>query len=182
MAKNKEIKTNAMRLLETKKIPYEAHTYECDEFVDGIQIADMLGLPHEKVYKTLVTQGNSKNYFVFVIPIEAELDMKKAAKSVGEKSVAMLHVKDINAVTGYIRGGCTAIGMKKQYVTRIDESAQALEKMIVSGGKLGMQLELACTTGPGKGSQCRICGYYSVNRDYNIAGIWRRTHENNSCK
>ena len=133
MAKNKEIKTNAMRLLETKKIPYEAHTYECDEFVDGIQIADMLGLP----------QGNSKNYFVFVIPIEAELDMKKAAKSVGEKSVAMLHVKDINAVTGYIRGGCTAIGMKKQYVTRIDESAQALEKMIVSGGKLGMQLELA---------------------------------------
>ena len=143
MAKNKEIKTNAMRLLETKKIPYEAHTDECDEFVDGIQIADMLGLPHEKVYKTLVTQGNSKNYFVFVIPIEAELDMKKAAKSVGEKSVAMLHVKDINAVTGYIRGGCTAIGMKKQYVTRIDESAQALEKMIVSGGKLGMQLELA---------------------------------------
>ena len=143
MAKNKEIKTNAMRLLETKKIPYEAHTYECDLFVDGIQIADMLGLPHEKVYKTLVTQGNSKNYFVFVIPIEAELDMKKAAKSVGEKSVAMLHVKDINAVTGYIRGGCTAIGMKKQYVTRIDESAQALEKMIVSGGKLGMQLELA---------------------------------------
>ena len=143
MAKNKEIKTNAMRLLETKKIPYEAHTSECDEFVDGIQIADMLGLPHEKVYKTLVTQGNSKNYFVFVIPIEAELDMKKAAKSVGEKSVAMLHVKDINAVTGYIRGGCTAIGMKKQYVTRIDESATALEKMIVSGGKLGMQLELS---------------------------------------
>lgn len=143
MAKSKEIKTNAMRLLETKKIPYEAHTYECDEFKDGIQIADMLGLPHEKVYKTLVTQGSSKNYFVFVIPIEAELDMKKAAKSVGEKSVAMLHVKDINAVTGYIRGGCTAIGMKKQYVTRIDSSAAGLEKMIVSGGKIGMQLELA---------------------------------------
>ena len=143
MAKNKEIKTNAMRMLDRQKVKYEAFTYECDEFVDGIQIADMLGLPHEKVYKTLVTQGNSKNYFVFVIPIEAELDMKKAAKSVGEKSVAMLHVKDINAVTGYIRGGCTAIGMKKQYVTRIDESAQALEKMIVSGGKLGMQLELA---------------------------------------
>ena len=139
----KEAKTNAMRMLDRQKVKYEAFTYECDEFVDGIQIADMLGLPHEKVYKTLVTQGNSKNYFVFVIPIEAELDMKKAAKSVGEKSVAMLHVKDINAVTGYIRGGCTAIGMKKQYVTRIDESAQALEKMIVSGGKLGMQLELA---------------------------------------
>ncbi len=142
MAKAKEIKTNAMRILETKKIPYTAITYECDEFIDGIQIADMLGLEHEKVYKTLVTQGNSKNYYVFVIPIAEELDMKKAAKSVGEKSVAMLHVKDINAVTGYIRGGCTAIGMKKQYVTRIDESALSLEKIIVSGGKLGMQLEL----------------------------------------
>lgn len=142
MAKNKEIKTNAMRILDTKKIPYTAHTYECDEFKDGIQIADMLGLPHEKVYKTLVTQGNSKNYFVFVIPIAEELDMKKAAKSVGEKSVSMLHVKDINAVTGYIRGGCTAIGMKKQYVTRIDERAKELEYIIVSGGKLGMQLEL----------------------------------------
>lgn len=142
MAKNKEIKTNAMRILDTKKIPYTAHTYECDEFKDGIQIADMLGLPHEKVYKTLVTQGNSKNYFVFVIPIAEELDMKKAAKSVGEKSVSMLHVKDINSVTGYIRGGCTAIGMKKQYVTRIDERARELEYIIVSGGKLGMQLEL----------------------------------------
>jgi Cys-tRNA(Pro)/Cys-tRNA(Cys) deacylase len=111
--------------------------------VDAIQIADMLNLPYEKVYKTLVTQGNSKNYYVFVIPIAEELDMKKAAKSVGEKSVAMIHVKDINAVTGYIRGGCTAIGMKKQYVTRIDKAALELEKIIVSGGKLGMQLELS---------------------------------------
>lgn len=142
MAKNKEIKTNAMRILETKKIPFTTHTYECEEFIDGIQIADMLGLPHEKVYKTLVTQGSSKNYYVFVIPIAEELDMKKAAKSVGEKSVAMLHVKDINAVTGYIRGGCTAIGMKKQYVTRIEEAAKNLEHIIVSGGKLGTQLEL----------------------------------------
>lgn len=142
MAKNKEVKTNAMRILETKKIPYTTHTYECEEFIDGIQIADMLSLPYEKVYKTLVTQGNSKNYYVFVIPIAEELDMKKAAKSVGEKSVAMLHVKDINAVTGYIRGGCTAIGMKKQYVTRIEEAARNLEYMIVSGGKLGTQLEL----------------------------------------
>ena len=143
MAKAKEIKTNAMRILDTKKIPYIAHTYECDEFKDGIQIADMLGLPYEKVYKTLVTQGASRNYFVFVIPIDKELDMKAAAKSVGEKSVAMLHVKDINTVTGYIRGGCTAIGMKKQYVTRVDESARAQSQIIVSGGKLGMQLELA---------------------------------------
>lgn len=146
MAKQKEDKTknktNAMRILDTKKIPYKTYTYECDEFIDAIQIADMLSLPHEKVYKTLVTQGASKNYFVFVIPIAEELDMKKAARSVGEKSVAMLHVKDINAVTGYIRGGCTAIGMKKQYVTRIDQSALNFDKIIVSGGKLGMQLEL----------------------------------------
>ncbi|MDE7272384.1 MAG: Cys-tRNA(Pro) deacylase [Lachnospiraceae bacterium] len=146
MSKQKEDKTknktNAMRILDTKKIPYTTHTYECDEFIDAIQIADMLGLPYEKVYKTLVTQGSSKNYYVFVIPIAEELDMKKAAKSVGEKSVAMLHVKGINAVTGYIRGGCTAIGMKKQYVTRIEQSAQNLDKIIVSGGKLGMQLEL----------------------------------------
>ena len=143
MAKQKEVKTNAMRILESLKIPFEHYTYECDEFVDGLQIADKLSLPYEKVYKTLVTVGNSKNYFVFVIPIAEELDLKAAARSVGEKSVEMLHVKDINAVTGYIRGGCTAIGMKKQYVTSIDSSAQALEKMIVSGGRIGSQLELA---------------------------------------
>ncbi|MBQ9140795.1 MAG: Cys-tRNA(Pro) deacylase [Lachnospiraceae bacterium] len=143
MAKQKEIKTNAMRILETMKIPFETHTYECDEFIDGIQIADMLGLPHDKVFKTLVTVGASKNYFVFVIPIAEELDMKKAARSVGEKNVAMIPVKDINQVTGYIRGGCTAIGMKKQYVTRVAEEAILQETIIVSGGKLGMQIELA---------------------------------------
>lgn len=142
MAKQKDVKTNAMRILDSLKIPYEHYTYECDEFIDGIQIADKLSLPHEKVYKTLVTVGNSKNYFVFVIPIEAELDLKAAAKSVGEKSVEMIHVKDINAITGYIRGGCTAIGMKKQFVTRIDSSAEKLETMIVSGGRIGSQLEL----------------------------------------
>ncbi|MBO5208459.1 MAG: Cys-tRNA(Pro) deacylase [Lachnospiraceae bacterium] len=142
MAKNKEIKTNAMRILEREKIPFTHYTYECGEFVDGLQIADKLNLPYEKVYKTLVTVGNSKNYFVFVIPIDKELDLKKAAKSVGEKSVSMIHVKDINAVTGYIRGGCTSIGMKKQYVTRIEESAKNLESMIVSGGRIGSQIEL----------------------------------------
>lgn len=143
MAKQKEVKTNAMRILETMKIPFQHLTYECDEFVDGIQIADMLSLPHEKVYKTLVTVGSSKNYFVFVIPIAEELDLKAAARSVGEKSVEMLHVKDINSVTGYIRGGCTAVGMKKQYVTRIDSSAEKLPEIIVSGGRIGSQLVLA---------------------------------------
>ena len=143
MAKQKEVKTNAMRILESMKIPFEHYTYECDEFVDAIQIADMLKLPYEKVYKTLVTVGNSKNYFVFVIPIAEELDLKKAAKSVGEKSVEMSHVKDINSITGYIRGGCTAVGMKKQYVTRIDSSAKELSKIVVSGGRIGSQIELS---------------------------------------
>lgn len=143
MAKQKDVKTNAMRILESMKIPFTHYTYECEEFIDGIQIADKLSLPHEKVYKTLVTQGNSRNYFVFVIPIAEELDMKKAAKAVGEKNVEMLHVKDINAVTGYIRGGCTAIGMKKQYVTRVDLSAQCQPAIIVSGGRIGSQIELA---------------------------------------
>ena len=115
-----------MRILERNKIPYKEYTYECDEFVDALKVADTLGQPYELLYKTLVTIGNSR----------------KAARSVGEKSVSMIHVKDINQVTGYIRGGCTAIGMKKQYVTRIDESAQKLEKMIVSGGRLGVQIEL----------------------------------------
>ncbi len=140
--KSKETKTNAMRILEREKIPYTQYTYACEEFVDAIQIADMLSLPYEKVYKTLVTVGNSKNYYVFVIPIAEELDLKKAAKAVGEKALDMIHVKDINAVTGYIRGGCTAIGMKKQYTTRIDISAEGLESMIVSGGRLGSQIEL----------------------------------------
>lgn len=143
MAKSKEVKTNAMRILESMHLPYEAKTYECRDFVDGVQIADILGLPHDTVYKTLVAQGTSRQYYVYVIPVEAELDLKKAAKSVGEKSVAMLHVRDINAVTGYIRGGCTAIGMKKQYVTRISDSAKELESIIVSGGKLGVQLKLS---------------------------------------
>ncbi len=145
MAKQKEVKTNAMRILESMKIPYQQYTYECEEFVDGLQIADQLGLPYEKVYKTLVTVGNSKEYFVFVIPIAEELDLKAAARSVGQKSVEMVHVKDINTITGYIRGGCTALGMKKQYVTRIDSSAEHLEKIIVSGGRIGSQLELAPT-------------------------------------
>ena len=142
MAKNKEIKTNAMRILDRMKIPYSHYTYACDEFVDGISVADMLSLPHEKVYKTLVAQGASKEYYVFVIPIEAELDLKKAARAVGEKSVSMIHVKEINAVTGYVRGGCTAVGMKKQYRTIIDQSAQELPSMIVSGGRIGSQIEL----------------------------------------
>lgn len=138
----KELKTNAMRILDKHRIEYEFQTYECDEFVDGITTADRIGLPHELVYKTLVTYTKSKTYYVFVIPIEAELNLKKAAKTLGEKVLEMLPVKKITAVTGYIRGGCTAIGMKKSFPTIINSTAQNLEYMYVSGGKLGMQLKL----------------------------------------
>ena len=140
--KDKDIKTNAMRILERLKLPFEHFSYECDEFVDGITTAEKLGLPKDHVYKTLVTHSPKGEYFVFVIPIEAELDLKKAARSVGAKSVDMLHVKDITNVTGYVRGGCTSIGMKKQFETRVDISAEKLDYMYVSGGKIGVQLKL----------------------------------------
>lgn len=139
----KEIKTNAMRILDKNKIEYVLNTYECDEFKDGITIADQLGQPYDQSFKTLVTVGKSNNYFVFVLPINMELDMKKAAKVVGEKNIEMIHVKDINKITGYIRGGCTPIGMKKQYKTVIHESAVNFDKIIISGGRIGAQLILS---------------------------------------
>ena len=139
----KELKTNAMRMLDRMKIPYEYETYECEDFTDGIETADKLGYDHALVYKTLVTTGKSGEHYVFVIPIEAEIDFKKAAKAVGEKSLEMLHLKNLTKVTGYVRGGCTAIGMKKQFPTVIQKDAEELTQMHVSGGKLGMQLKLA---------------------------------------
>ena len=139
----KEIKTNAMIILDRNQIKYSYQTYVCEEFTDGIQVADMLGLEHRLVYKTLVTTGKTGEHYVFVIPIEAEIDFKKAARAVGEKSLEMLHLKDLTKVTGYVRGGCTAIGMKKQFPTVIQEDAKELEKIYVSGGKLGMQIELS---------------------------------------
>ena len=140
MAKEKDNKTNAMRILDKNKIPYKVNTYDCDEFIDGVHIADMLGQSYDSSFKTLVTEGKSKNYYVFAIPIHLELDMKKAAKTEGEKSVEMLPVKDINAVTGYIRGGCTPIGMKKLYKTVYHSTINNFEEIIVSGGKLGTQI------------------------------------------
>ncbi len=142
MAK-KEIKTNAMRILDKQKIKYEYEEYDCDGFMDGVQVADTLGLEHAFVYKTLVTVGKTGGHYVFVIPIEEEIDFKKAAKVVGEKSLEMLHLKDLTKVTGYVRGGCTSIGMKKQFPTVIQEDAKELSHMYVSAGKLGMQIKLA---------------------------------------
>ena len=141
--KDKDIKTNAMRFLDSKKIAYTVNTYECEDFVDGVHVAHMPGQDEKMSYKTLVTKGKSGGYFVFVLPVAQELDMKKAAKAVGEKSVEMLHVKDINSVTGYIRGGCSPLGMKKQFPTVVDSSAQAFETIIISGGRLGSQIFLS---------------------------------------
>ena len=129
-----------MRILDKAHIPYRANFYTCNEFIDGVHIADMLGQPYEQTFKTLVSTGKSRKYYVFVIPIAQELDLKAAAKSVNEKSIELLHVKDLKNVTGYIRGGCTAIGMKKPYPTVIDESFLRFEEIIISGGALGVQL------------------------------------------
>ena len=142
MAK-KEDKTNVMRILDQKKISYRHYVYENkDGKIDGVAVAKKLGQPIERVFKTLVTKGG-KEYYVFVVPVAQELDLKVAARSVGAKSIEMIHVKEINALTGYIRGGCSPIGMKKQFQTVLDESAMSQETIIVSGGRIGTQVELA---------------------------------------
>ena len=139
-----EFKTKVMRNLEKEKITYKAHTYDhSDGAIDGAADAEKMGQNPEQVFKTLVTKGAGRDYYVFVVPVLKELDLKRAAKSVGEKHVEMIHVKDINKVTGYIRGGCSPIGMKKQFVTVFDKSAENIETIIVSAGKIGYQIELA---------------------------------------
>lgn len=138
----KELKTNVMRILDRAKVDYQFYTYEPGDKVDGITVAHKMGQPLERVYKTLVTRGKSGGFFVFVIPVAAGLDLKKAAKAVGEKSVEMIHVKEINKITGYIRGGCSPIGMKKAFPTVVSQTAQELPTIIVSGGRIGTQVEL----------------------------------------
>lgn len=139
-----EQKTNVMRILGQKKIKYAAHEYpHGDSAVDGVSVARMTGRDPACVFKTLVTRGASKEIFVFVIPVAEELDLKKAAKAVGEKSISMVHVSEINALTGYVRGGCSPIGMKKQYKTVFHSSILSLENVLVSAGKIGQQVELA---------------------------------------
>ena len=138
-----ELKTNAMRILDAMRVSYQLHTYEPGESVDGVSVATKMGMDVNKVYKTLVTQGKGGGFFVFVIPVARELDLKKAARAAGEKSVEMIPVKEINRHTGYIRGGCSPVGMKNKYPTFIDESARALPTMVVSGGRIGLQMEIA---------------------------------------
>jgi len=139
----KETKTNAMRILDKLKIAYKSNVYECKDFIDGVHIADMLGQSYDSSFKTIVTKAKSGEYYVFALPVDKELDLKKCAAAVGEKSLEPLHVKDINAVTGYIRGGCTPIGMKKNYRTVIHSSAKDLDTVIISGGRLGLQLMMS---------------------------------------
>ena len=138
----KEAKTNAMRLLERNKIPYEVLNYECDEFIDGLHTAEATGAPVEQSFKTLVMQGKSGQFYVYVVPIADEVDLKAAAKAVGEKSVEMIHVKDITKITGYVRGGCSPLGMKKMFPTVIDESAKNFAEIYVSGGRIGITLKM----------------------------------------
>ena len=139
----KESKTNAMRLLERNKVEYKTYSYDHEDGkIDGLAVAHKLNQDENKVFKTLVTVGHSKNYFVFVIPVADELDLKKCAKAAGEKNVEMIHVKDINKITGYIRGGCSPLGMKKEFNTYIHESALLFESIIFSGGRIGTQIEM----------------------------------------
>lgn len=138
-----EFKTNVMRILEKANIEYTAHQYpHGKEAVDGVTVAELLNQNPDYVFKTLVTKG-SKEYYVFVVPVKEELDLKKCAKSVGEKSVEMIHVKDITKVTGYVRGGCSPVGMKKQYRTTFHITAEKIPRIIVSAGKIGYQIDLA---------------------------------------
>ena len=139
-----EQKTNVMRILGQKKIKYTAHEYpHGEDAVDGVTVARMTGRDPAGVFKTLVTRCASKGIYVFVIPVAEELDLKKAAKAVGEKSIAMVHVSEINALTGYVRGGCSPIGMKKQFKTVYHSSILSQDTVLVSAGKIGQQVELS---------------------------------------
>ena len=145
MAKSKEEKTNVMRVLEQKKIAYTAHTYPHEEgmAVDGVTVAKSMGFDPASVFKTLVARGAKGQFYVFDVPVAENLDLKKAAKAVGEKSIEMIHQKELLPLTGYVHGGCSPVGMKKLFPTVIDKTAEDLETMIVSAGKIGYQVELA---------------------------------------
>ena len=139
----KEEKTNVMRVLEQKKVPYESRAYTPDATMTGVEIAGILGQDPKHVFKTLVTRGKTGQYYVFVVPVAEDLDLKKAAKASGEKSIEMIKQKELLPLTGYVHGGCSPIGMKKSFPTFIHESAAELDRMFVSAGKVGVQVELS---------------------------------------
>ncbi len=139
----KEEKTNVMRILDGKKIPYESHSYEPDATMSGEEIAGILGEDASKVFTTLVTQGKSGAYYVFVVPVVEELDLKKAAKAAGEKAISMIKQKELLPLTGYVHGGCSPVGMKKAFPTFIHETVKQIDKIFVSAGRVGFQIELS---------------------------------------
>lgn len=144
MSMAKETKTNAMRKLDTLHISYTEHQYDAsDGHIDGVAVAAKCGLDPDQVFKTLVTQGNNRNFYVFVIPVREELDLKKCAKAAQVKSVEMIHVKDLLKTTGYIRGGCSPVGMKKEFSTFFDETMVLFDTVYVSGGRIGTQIEIS---------------------------------------
>ena len=141
MAKQADKKANAMRELDRAKQPYEAHWFDCPQAVSGVEVARILGQDPDRVFKTLVTVGKSGDHYVFMVPVAMELDLKKAANSVGEKSIHMIKSKELLGLTGYVHGGCSPLGMKKLFTTTIDESAELYDQIIFSGGRIGCQIE-----------------------------------------
>lgn len=151
-------KTNVMRVLDQKKISYTSHSYESDASMSGEEIAALLGEDADRVFKTLVTQGKSGQYYVFVVPVKEELDLKKAAKAAGEKSVSMIKQKELLPLTGYVHGGCSPVGMKKKFPAFIHETARQYERMFVSAGRVGFQIELA----PEDLAETAGCGFADI--------------------
>ncbi len=139
----KESKTNAMRVLEAAGVSFDYRIFPCEQALSGVEVAELLNLDPERVFKTLVTQGKTGEHYVFMIPVAEELDLKKAAVSVGEKAISMIKSKELLPLTGYVHGGCSPIGMKKLFVTRLDETAQLFDTITFSGGRIGCQIELA---------------------------------------
>lgn len=151
-------KTNVMRVLDKKKISYTSHTYEPDATMSGQEIAALLGEDADRVFKTLVTRGKSGKYYVFVVPVKEELDLKKAAKAAGEKAVSMIKQKELLPLTGYVHGGCSPVGMKRQFPAFIHETAKQYEKMFVSAGRVGCQIEVA----PEDLAETAGCGFADI--------------------
>ena len=143
MAKQHEQKTNAMRVCDAAKVSYAHRTFPCEKALSGTEVASLLGLDPDRVFKTLVTQGKSGEHFVFMIPVAEELDLKRAAEAVSEKAVHMVKSKELLPLTGYVHGGCSPSGMKKPFVTTVDETAQLFDTIVFSGGRIGLQLEMS---------------------------------------
>ncbi len=144
MSKHKTIKTNALRMLDSHRIEYQVKTYEAPNgFLDGVAVAHQVGMDPAEVYKTLVVQGVNGEYYVCVIPVECQLDLKKAAKHFGEKKIDMIPARDITSITGYVKGGCSPVGMKKTFKTAVAQQAVYLDQITVSAGKVGLQVTMA---------------------------------------